>query len=839
MSKKFSHVRGLAPLFVLACAGMAATVRAQIPASERQALIDLYNSTNGAGWTNSTNWGGPVGTECNWFGVICDGSPRTVHGLELQANNLAGVLPATLGDLSNLQGLILFRNKLNGPIPPELGKTGLRDLQLWDNELSGPIPLQLFQLANLTSLILYKNNLTGSIPPDVGNLRMLQDLELSWNQLSGPIPAEIGNLASLEGLGLVCNQLTGPIPSTLGRLSKLQILALQANHLTGSIPVELGQLLNLQYLVLESNELTGSIPAELGHLAKLQTFIAASNQLTGPIPPELGNTSLQDLELYGNGLTGPIPPELGNLTNLRTLDLRSNRLSGPIPPDLGKLVRLQLLFLDRNQLVGEVPRTITNLTDFPVGLWNFDISYNGLYSQDPAVMSYLNDRMNDAWQQLQTVPVTGLAFDVKADAPVTLTWSPIVYRWDAGGYQVFWSTTSGGPYALFGVTADKAATGFPMSGLAAGQTYYFIVKSVTYPNSINQNTVVSDPSAEIHTTAGGQACTLPSVTSQPQSQSVSTGQTASLSVAATGTAPLSYQWYQGESGDTSTAVGTGAGDFVTPALTATTSYWVRVSNGCGQADSVTATVTVNSVPASQRQALLDLYTSTGGATWTTSTNWNGAAGTECTWFGVTCDSAGTQLRSLDLRGNNLAGRLPATIGNLTALQNLWLSSNRLTGEVPGAVTVLTALVAGASDIRWNGLHSSDPAVVTFLDTAQSGGDWQSTQTVPVTGLVAGAVTPSSVTLSWTPIAYTADGGGYRVYYAGSPGGPYTLAVSTPDKSAAGLIVTGLADTFTYYFVVRSVTDANPNNPSAVVSDASAEVSARTVAVVHRLLRRKP
>jgi hypothetical protein len=39
-------------------------------------------------------------------------------------------------------------------------------------------------------------------------------------------------------------------------------------------------------------------------------------------------------------------------------------------------------------------------------------------------------------------------------------------------------------------------------------------------------------------------------------------------------------------------VGANAASFTTPALTATTSYWVRVSNSAGQQNSVTATVLV-------------------------------------------------------------------------------------------------------------------------------------------------------------------------------------------------------------------------------------------------------
>ena len=88
-------------------------------------------------------------------------------------------------------------------------------------------------------------------------------------------------------------------------------------------------------------------------------------------------------------------------------------------------------------------------------------------------------------------------------------------------------------------------------------------------------------------------CTAPSITAQPQSQSIHSGQTATLSVTATGTAPLNYLWYQGASGDTTQPVGYYPSSFTTPTLTATTSYWVRVFNACGQAaDSATATVTV-------------------------------------------------------------------------------------------------------------------------------------------------------------------------------------------------------------------------------------------------------
>jgi hypothetical protein len=90
------------------------------------------------------------------------------------------------------------------------------------------------------------------------------------------------------------------------------------------------------------------------------------------------------------------------------------------------------------------------------------------------------------------------------------------------------------------------------------------------------------------------ACTPPAITSEPQSLTAPNGEIVMLSVTATGTAPLSFQWYQGESGDTSMPVvgGNAASIALTAGRTATASFWVRVTDACGSADSVTATIAV-------------------------------------------------------------------------------------------------------------------------------------------------------------------------------------------------------------------------------------------------------
>ena len=164
-------------------------------ASDREALVDLYNSTEGDSWTDNAGW--PMSDDhCSWFGVTC--SDGRVIQLSLHRNNLSGTIPAELGGLSALRSLDLSFNGLSGTIPAELGGlSAFRSLDLSFNDLSGTIPVELGSLDSLTTLGLSYNGLSGSIPADLGDLMALHTLRLSFNNLSGPIPAELGNLTAL------------------------------------------------------------------------------------------------------------------------------------------------------------------------------------------------------------------------------------------------------------------------------------------------------------------------------------------------------------------------------------------------------------------------------------------------------------------------------------------------------------------------------------------------------------------------------------------------------------------------------------------------------------------
>ncbi len=325
------------------------------------ALVALYNSTDGANWTNSTGWLHPDSTLSTWYGITISGD--RVTGLEMSSNNLSGTLPTEIGNLTSLLHLTLSSNQLTGAIPAEIGSlTRLFTLELYSNQLTGSIPPDIWNLDNLTILSLGGNQLTGAIPVEIGNLINLGSLNLSNSQLTGTIPNEISALTALWAIELGGNQLSGPIPTGIGNLTNLWNLSLTGNQLTGSIPSGIGNLTKLTFLRLAYNQLTGAIPAGIGNMPALTILTMGGNQLTGPIPPEIGkDTSLTWLDLSDNKLTGPIPAEMGKLTKLDNVYLNMNQLSGTIPAELGNLTNCTYLYMHANQLTGAVPPEIGGL----------------------------------------------------------------------------------------------------------------------------------------------------------------------------------------------------------------------------------------------------------------------------------------------------------------------------------------------------------------------------------------------------------------------------------------------------------------------------------------------
>ena len=449
------------------------------------------------------------------------GNLANLKYLHLNSNMLINNIPQELGNLTDLLSLQLYTNQLSGNIPPELGNlANLQVLALLGNLLNGNIPPELGNLANLQVLALSKNLLNGNIPPELGNLVNLNSLSLGDNQLSGLIPPELGNLVNLTGLSVANNKLTGIIPPGLVNLVKLNNISFANNQLTGNIPpifenipglrnVDFSQnqlsgnipfsgienQVDLRDLDLSFNQLSGNIPPGLGqrNLGNFKFLVLCSNQLSGSIPPDLGNLSqLRTLDLSFNHLSGTIPPELGNLFNLGFLKLDSNQLSGSIPQELGNLWFLCILTLNSNRLSGSIPPSLMNL-----GLCGLDLRWNSLYTDNDILRNFLNEfQFENDWESTQTIAPLNVFATVKSTSSIAINWTPITYTSDTGGYRVFYSTTSGGPYTYFGMTANKSISSLTVTGLTPAATYYFVVKTRTNPNDSNENIVDSEYSSE-------------------------------------------------------------------------------------------------------------------------------------------------------------------------------------------------------------------------------------------------------------------------------------------------------------------------------------------------------
>ena len=165
---------------------------------EGLALMALYNSAGGVNWTKSTNWGSNEDLD-DWYGVTVSDDGTKLLELNLANNNLVGLIPPEIRDLTDLTFLHLKQNELVSPIPIELGYLDkLTFLGLNDNLFTGALPAALSTLLDLQELYLHKNAFTGTFP-DFSSFTELKYLYISENNFDA-IHAGITSLSDLDEL---------------------------------------------------------------------------------------------------------------------------------------------------------------------------------------------------------------------------------------------------------------------------------------------------------------------------------------------------------------------------------------------------------------------------------------------------------------------------------------------------------------------------------------------------------------------------------------------------------------------------------------------------------------
>ena len=494
-------------LFLLLCVCVSA-VRAQDPGykgcqeidqlveKECVALERLFENAGGLDWFNRTGWL-RANQPCSWFGVTCNSKewPLNVIKIELIDNNVGGGLPGELGNLSELEELIIENtsqrggfDKLGNILPSTLAAArNLRVIRLGRNGIRGSIPATYGRLESLEILDLHDNMLDGFLPDSLARLSKLRELDLSTNDLKGAIPVAWGGLENLEILTLSNNRLNGAIPDTLGHLSNLRSLRLENNAFSGTVPRALADLENLNWLFLSQNQLEGPLLPDIAQLDDQLVACALENNAESFCIPDrdvypadeegrfcgvslsetcsicntnatVDDATCRGLEalyfntkgfLWGNNegwLVHDSPCNwfgIGCTNNMvAEISMPNNNLTGNIPDALGGLDGLSVLDLSQNQLAGTLPFSVAALAS---GMDSCTLSGN---TTDLCIPE------NEQYRILGSNAICQIPLTTNC-TPLPASVSNLQARTDGGSIVLSWVTTSIDPAAVFYV--DKKA----------------------------------------------------------------------------------------------------------------------------------------------------------------------------------------------------------------------------------------------------------------------------------------------------------------------------------------------------------------------------------------------
>lgn len=270
---------------------------------------------------------------------------------------------------------------------------------------------------------------------------------------------------------------------------------------------------------------------------------------------------------------------------------------------------------------------------------------------------------------------------------------------------------------------NNIATYFPGDGFTGTDTFTF----AAYDGAKNSNLATGT------ITVGSAAPVAPVITLNPVNQTIIAGNPVTFTVAATGTVPLSYQWYK----NTTQLSGATNPSFTISAVTAADagSYYAVVKNSAGSAASTTATLTV-ATPAPSISGFSPGSGKVGTAVTITGANFTGATAVR---FNGTNASTFTVLSATQISATVPSGATSGTI-SVTTPGGMATSGSSFTvvlppaissftpssGRVGTAVTITGSNFTGATQVTFNGVSApftvlSSTTIVTGVPTGASTG----------------------------------------------------------------------------------------------------------------------
>ncbi len=322
--------------------------------------------------------------------------------------------------------------------------------------------------------------------------------------------------------------------------------------------------------------------------------------------------------------------------------------------------------------------------------------------------------------------------------------APLSYQWNKNG-----STISGATSSSYATTATTSFDNGALFTVAVSNTAGSVTSSAA--------TLTVNP-----------APVAPSITTQPASQTVTAAQTASFSVAATGTAPLNYQWNK----NGAAISGATSSSYTTPATTSSDTgaqLTVKVSNTAGSVISSAAALTVNPAPVAPSITTQPAsQTVTAGQTASFSVVASGTAPLGYQWqknsvaiAGATSSSYTTPVTTSSDNGALFTVVVSNTTGSLTSIAaTLTVSAAPVAPSITtqpasqtvtaGQTAVFTVVAGGTAPLNYqwqkNSVNITGATSASYTAPATTTADSGSTFGVVVAN-TAGTVTSSAATLT--------------------------------------------------------------------------------------------
>ena len=314
--------------------------------------------------------------------------------------------------------------------------------------------------------------------------------------------------------------------------------------------------------------------------------------------------------------------------------------------------------------------------------------------------------------------------------------APLTYQWQKNGAAISGATSS--TYTTPATTNSDNGAQF----------------SVKVSNSIGTAT------STVATLTVAPAPGTPSIATQPANQSVTASQTATFSVAATGTAPLSYQWYK----NGSAISGANSSVYTTPVTTTSDNgarFTVTISNSIGSANSNAATLTVTpapvaplittqpssrSVTAGQTAAFTVVATGTAPLTYQWQQNGTAIGGATSSTYTTPATTSTDNGAQFVVTVTNSAGTMTSNTVTLTVNTPPAITAQPISQTVTAGQTAsFTVSATGTAPLNYqwrkNGTNISGATTSTYTTPATLSSDNGSQFTVVISNL-AGTVTSS-------------------------------------------------------------------------------------------------